>query len=172
MNQSARSRPGTTLSRTLTIGFALRGVTILALAAGAVVLGLRRSWLAMAFLLILMSVNALRTWRTAARIRRRSVRSAQGYHTAPRVKGSPSVPKFTIVMRGYDIKEVDELVDLVEGARDDPREGAPSTDPRQALEMLRSRESECFRMRFRGYAVIQVQNYIEQRIWDLSGRAI
>jgi hypothetical protein len=74
------------------------------------------------------------------------------------------MPKFEIAMGGYDREQVDPLVMTVEAARD-------SRDPvtrQEALRALQMRQSEGFRQRFRGYAKIQVLNYVEDRVRELA----
>lgn len=76
-------------------------------------------------------------------------------------------PKFEITMGGYDIKEVDQLVALVE----DNGNNVTAEDRRALLEVLRSRQTTKFPRRFRGYSKIQVYNYIEDRLRGLSREA-
>jgi cell division septum initiation protein DivIVA len=74
------------------------------------------------------------------------------------------MPEFEITMGGYDIKEVDRLVSMVEEARD-----AEASDTRSsALQALRLREIERFPRKFRGYSKIQVRNYVEDRLREIS----
>lgn len=70
-------------------------------------------------------------------------------------------PKFEVTMGGYDITEVEGLVEAVSDA----------SDPEALLRMLRSRQADKFPRRFRGYSKIQVHNYIEDRIREFSREA-
>lgn len=65
MPMSADNQPST--SKLLIVVFAFRGASILMWAAGAVILGLRHVWLAMASCLLLMIGYVLLAWRTARR---------------------------------------------------------------------------------------------------------
>jgi hypothetical protein len=70
-------------------------------------------------------------------------------------------------MGGYDIKEVDQLVALAEDNEND----VTAEDRWALLEVLRSRQTMKFPRKFRGYSKIQVHNYIEDRLQDLSREA-
>jgi cell division septum initiation protein DivIVA len=76
-------------------------------------------------------------------------------------------PKFEVTMGGYDIKEVDRLVALVE----DNRKDVTAEDRRTLLEVLRSWQATEFPRKFRGYSKIQVHNYIDDRLRELSPEA-
>lgn len=73
-------------------------------------------------------------------------------------------PKFEVTMGGYDIREVDQLVSMVESRRDSPTDA----DRVAVADALRSRQNEMFRRRFRGYSKIQVYNYIDQQLKEFS----
>jgi len=64
-------------------------------------------------------------------------------------------------MRGYDIRQVDELVSEVDEALKSSDESV------RAAAVSRLRESQ-FRIKFRGYSCLWVNNYIEHRILELS----
>jgi cell division septum initiation protein DivIVA len=67
-------------------------------------------------------------------------------------------------MGGYDIQEVDKLVSMVESARESTAEAGRAS----VIEVLRSRQREMFRRRFRGYSKIQVYNYVNQQLREFS----
>lgn len=70
--------------------------------------------------------------------------------------------KFEITLGGYDMEEVDRLVALIDGASDGPE------SRQEKHEALQSSRDNKFRKRFRGYAKIQVHNYIEERLREFS----
>jgi DivIVA domain-containing protein len=70
-------------------------------------------------------------------------------------------PKFPIMMRGYDIHEVDEVAAMV----DDALKSTEQQIRGAAISRLRAVQ---FRMKLRGYSRLQVDNYIEHRILELS----
>jgi hypothetical protein len=77
------------------------------------------------------------------------------------------MPRFELAMGGYDRGQVDPLVEAVEAARD-------SRDPatrQEALKALQMRLNEGFRQKFKGYAKIQVLNYVEERVRELGREA-
>jgi cell division septum initiation protein DivIVA len=80
-----------------------------------------------------------------------------------KIKEACIMPEFEITMGGYDIKEVEQLVAMVEKERDSPTENREGT-----LEALRLRDSDKFPRRFRGYSKIQVRNYIGDRLREMS----
>jgi hypothetical protein len=69
--------------------------------------------------------------------------------------------KFLIVMRGYDMRQVDKLVALTDATL-----GSSGKEDRDAA-IARLRASK-FRIRIRGYSRAQVDHYIEHRIRELS----
>jgi cell division septum initiation protein DivIVA len=77
------------------------------------------------------------------------------------------MPEFEITMGGYDREEVDHLVTTVEAACD-----GPDPEARQdALKAPQMCKSESFRRKFRGYSKIQVRNYVEDRLREISRSA-
>jgi cell division septum initiation protein DivIVA len=64
-------------------------------------------------------------------------------------------------MRGYDIRQVDEVVTIVNDALKATEESVRES----AVSMLRTSQ---FRVKIRGYSRPQVDNYIEHRILELS----
>lgn len=76
-------------------------------------------------------------------------------------------PKFEITMGGYDIKAVDQMVALVEGNGN----GMTAEDRGTLLETLRLRQARKFPRKFRGYSKIQVHNYLDDRLRELSREA-
>jgi hypothetical protein len=69
--------------------------------------------------------------------------------------------KFLIVMRGYDMRQVDEVAQLADAA-------LSSTDKEERHTAITRLRSSKFRVKFRGYSRPQVDNYIEHRILELS----
>ena len=69
--------------------------------------------------------------------------------------------RFLVVMRGYDMRQIDEAAELTDAALNST--GKEERDA--ALTRLRSSR---FRVKVRGYSRPQVDNYIEHRILELS----
>ena len=65
-------------------------------------------------------------------------------------------------MRGYDRREVDELIAVVDEAL-----ASPPSSPARA-DALRQLREATFRPQFRGYSAPQVNQYIDDRIAELS----
>ena len=82
-------------------------------------------------------------------------------------RSARNIPEFEITMGGYDREEVDHLVTTVEAARD----GSGPETRQYALEAVQMRKSESFRRKFRGYSKIQVRNYVEDRLREISRSA-
>ena len=74
------------------------------------------------------------------------------------------MPEFEVTMGGYDIKDVDRVVALVEAVRNNET----ISTKEDAVRALTSRKAETFPRRFRGYSKIQVRNYIEDRLRELA----
>jgi hypothetical protein len=69
--------------------------------------------------------------------------------------------KSLIVMRGYDIRQVDETVIMV----DDALKSTEQSVRDAAVSRLRTSK---FRIKFRGYSRPQADNYVEHRILEFS----
>jgi hypothetical protein len=69
-------------------------------------------------------------------------------------------PKFDIVMRGYDIHEVEQLVSTV----DDALNSGTEQTLQAALDGLHISESERFRIKVRGYSRPEVDSYIDHHL--------
>lgn len=69
--------------------------------------------------------------------------------------------KFLIVMRGYDMRQVDEIAAATDAAL------SPTDKAERNAAITRLRDSQ-LRIKVRGYSRPQVDNYIEHRILELS----
>ena len=69
--------------------------------------------------------------------------------------------KFIIVMRGYDMRQVDEVAAATDAA-------LSSTDKSERNAAKTSPRCSQFRIKVRGYSRPQVNNYIDHRILELS----
>lgn len=68
---------------------------------------------------------------------------------------------FTLVLRGYDVAEVETLLQRL-------REALASTDPARRAEMRRTLADPGLPVRFRGYDRVQVDDYLRRAIDRLA----